>query len=58
MAKIYNPNEALMKDANKATACGLSYGDWRAKGCPGPTGEKTEKIKCYRKFRRNRTKTR
>ena len=32
----YNPNKGLIEDANKAAACGMSYGKWREEGCPEP----------------------
>lgn len=56
MAKLYDPNEELKIDANTATACGMSYGDWRAKGCPEPNGENFEKIKHRRHYSGGRKK--
>lgn len=37
MAKKYNPNQDLIEAANTAAACGMSYGEWMAKGCPVPS---------------------
>lgn len=31
-----NPNRALIEAANKAAACGMSYGSWMSAGCPEP----------------------
>ncbi len=35
--KTYNPNQDLIDAANTAAACGMSYGEWMANGCPVPT---------------------
>ena len=36
MAKRYDPNQDLIDAANTASACGMSYGERMAKGCPAP----------------------
>ena len=43
MAKKYNPNQDLIDAANTAAACGMSYGEWMAKGCPVPSKKQKRK---------------
>ncbi len=45
MAKRYNPNQDLIDAANTAAACGMSYGEWMAKGCPVPSREEKKAVK-------------
>lgn len=58
MAKILSANEQIIKDANKAAACGMSYGEWVKNGRPEPESESFDKLRCYRKFTTGKKKSR
>ena len=57
MAGAYNPNKELIQEANKAIACGMSYGKWVAMGRPEPKVDgMMDKLGCLQKFRKKGVK--